>query len=135
MSVTVTCVSSAEDLPENGADPAHLAAIHEKIFSDGNDLEERRRWRWIRHSWTACWQPDPELQHQASVHMQMTFVLLGKLHFYHNDISVRQVGSFRRASAFRPPDWADETEVPAFREVAKRPPAVRLPSGALSTPN
>ncbi|XP_043201447.1 cholesterol 7-desaturase nvd-like [Amphibalanus amphitrite] len=81
-----------QDLPENGADPAHLAAIHEKIFADGNDLEERSRWGWIRHNWTASWQPDAEHRHQAFVHMQMTFVLLGKLHFYHNDITVRQVG-------------------------------------------
>ena len=57
-----------EDVPENGADIAHLAAIHEtSIFGGGEPSEWSKRlsmWSW--HEFTVQWkpkfQPDDELR-------------------------------------------------------------------------
>ncbi|XP_037091424.1 LOW QUALITY PROTEIN: cholesterol 7-desaturase-like [Pollicipes pollicipes] len=88
-----TVFAHIQDLPENGADNAHLAVLHGKIFTDGNDLEERLRWRWIRHNWTATWEAHPEQKHRFTTRISTSFTVLNMFHdLYHNDVVVEQVG-------------------------------------------
>lgn len=50
-----------EEIPENGADVAHLKMVHEPFIAAGADLTTmwNKCFSWSQHSWSASWQPLP----------------------------------------------------------------------------
>lgn len=60
-----------QEIPENGADPAHLNVLHSDLVLCGdNPKESFFSWNFIKHVWKANWTPntdDPNRRHEAIV--------------------------------------------------------------------
>ncbi|XP_019365821.1 PREDICTED: cholesterol 7-desaturase-like [Gavialis gangeticus] len=85
-----------QEIPENGADLAHLDAVHASAILNGSDLRYVRSklWDFVKHTWKAEWQPEPEPNnHCARMLIKHALTVFGK-HFSLLDINVtaKQVG-------------------------------------------
>nr|XP_028576239.1 cholesterol 7-desaturase-like [Podarcis muralis] len=85
-----------EEIPENGADTAHLSFLHRHAFLSGADLRYMHSpfWTFFRHHWQADWHPDPEPNaHCSRLQLKHNITLFGK-HFSFMDLRVSawQVG-------------------------------------------
>ncbi|ESN96223.1 hypothetical protein HELRODRAFT_107375 [Helobdella robusta] len=86
-----------EEIPENGADVAHLGQVHGPIMTAGIDLArtQNKWWSFTRHDWAGCWNqnPDPELKHVGILDLHHKLILFGK-HFPVLDLKVQaqQIG-------------------------------------------
>ncbi|OTF83740.1 Rieske domain-containing protein, partial [Euroglyphus maynei] len=61
-----------QEIPENGADVAHLNQIHSTSVIGSSNRKDRQRWlnRLVKHEWTAQWNPCPAPnQHISRVEM------------------------------------------------------------------
>jgi len=70
-----------QDIPENGADLAHLPAVHKApILVGGNPGKwaEELGSNLITHEWQVRWQPDGGRGHVAKVNLRQTIKVLGK---------------------------------------------------------
>ena len=84
-----------QEIPENGADFAHFALLHESPVTASNDLRymRSRKWSFIRHAWTGTWEesPAPE-KHTATTTLKQSLKLFGiRLSFLDIQVSARQV--------------------------------------------
>ena len=59
----VTC--ALQEVPENGADVAHLSQVHGPIMTAGVDLRYTysRWWSFARHNWQGEWSADADEKH------------------------------------------------------------------------
>jgi len=51
-----------QEVPENGADVAHLIQVHGPIMTAGVDLRYTysKWWSFARHNWNGQWSPHPD---------------------------------------------------------------------------
>jgi len=68
-----------QEIPENGADIAHLHAIHESSLTAGSSMtlvhEPQPSW-WhslLTHRWKSCWSPDGHRAHMRLKHETLLF--------------------------------------------------------------
>lgn len=81
-----------QDLPENGADVAHLAAIHSESFLGGGDpthwLNKLMAWNW--HEWSISWaQETEEGQKHIAVANLMHALRIGKHSIFKLKVNIR----------------------------------------------
>lgn len=80
-----------EEIPENGADVAHLKQVHGPIMTAGIDLGrmQTKWWSFARHDWVGSWaqNPDPDKKHVGQLDLVHRIVLFGK-HFSVLDLKV-----------------------------------------------
>lgn len=84
-----------QEIPENGADIAHLAQVHQANVLFGSDL--RKMYGHIlgiaSHVWEASWQPGEEPNvHIANLSVEHSLKLFGKFNLITLKVSVRQIG-------------------------------------------
>jgi len=83
-----------EEIPENGADIAHLQCIHKPFIMGGVDLDKMLQpfWEFGEHVWKGSWEPEEE-KHRASMYVQHSLKLFGfKLSFVDMNVRARQIG-------------------------------------------
>lgn len=51
-----------QEIPENGADVAHLGQVHGPVMTAGVDLRYtyNKFWSFAKHDWNGKWNQDPE---------------------------------------------------------------------------
>ncbi|CAH1393276.1 unnamed protein product [Nezara viridula] len=85
-----------QDVPENGSDMTHFAAIHEAAAMNGGDLryQEKTMLKFFRHKWQAVWEPCNEngKQHTATSIIDHHIDLFGKIKIAKCRISAYQTG-------------------------------------------
>ncbi|XP_066436107.1 cholesterol 7-desaturase nvd-like [Eleutherodactylus coqui] len=85
-----------EEIPENAADIAHLAVLHEPSILSGGDIcyTKSRIWDFFTHTWKVQWEPEAAPnKHCSQMSVQHASLIFGK-HFSLLDVDVvaRQVG-------------------------------------------
>ncbi|XP_073397483.1 LOW QUALITY PROTEIN: cholesterol 7-desaturase nvd-like [Dendrobates tinctorius] len=85
-----------EEIPENAADIAHLAFLHEPGILSGIDLRytKSRIWDFFKHTWKVRWEPEPAPnKHCSQMFLHHASVVFGKhLSLLDVDVVARQVG-------------------------------------------
>ncbi|XP_035779182.1 cholesterol 7-desaturase-like [Anopheles albimanus] len=85
-----------QDVPENGADVAHLAAVHGPNMLSGSDIRySRAAWaNFGMHSWLASWNAPEEGEpaHVATMDLVHSFRLFDKLEVGKIDVRAHQIG-------------------------------------------
>uniref|UniRef100_A0A1B6E9K0 cholesterol 7-desaturase n=1 Tax=Clastoptera arizonana TaxID=38151 RepID=A0A1B6E9K0_9HEMI len=85
-----------QEIPENGADVAHLNAIHAPSLLGGSDLRyyEKCWLSFARHAWNATWTQHtvPGEEHIGTMDLQHDIKLFGKINFISMKVQARQVG-------------------------------------------
>ncbi|KFW82759.1 Cholesterol desaturase daf-36, partial [Manacus vitellinus] len=85
-----------QEIPENAADTAHLAFLHGPAILGGSDprYTRSRLWDFMKHTWKAEWQPEPEPNaHCSRLLLQHSATIFGKrLSLMDLTVSARQVG-------------------------------------------
>ena len=93
-----------QEIPENGADVAHLAHLHGPSMLFGSDLKaisgknEAGPSGWtplLHHHWEVGWtgpEPDAQDQHVAVTTIRHDFRLFGRLPFILMDVEAKQIG-------------------------------------------
>lgn len=72
-----------QEVPENGADVAHLSAVHSPFLATGTDLRSIRtahgpRWRFLEHTWSATWwSMDSDAKHLAGAVVKHRLCIFG----------------------------------------------------------
>lgn len=91
---TVNC--HIQEIPENGADAAHLGHLHYDSVFSGSDLRftNSRFWEFCKHDWKPQWEPDPEPNnHMASIYLtHVTRVFGYALPFTELTLNIKQIG-------------------------------------------
>jgi cholesterol 7-desaturase len=84
-----------QEIPENGADVAHLNVLHSDIVLCGDNPKKAFfSWSFIKHVWDAKWEAnvsDPNRKHEALLKVKHHMLLFGWLPFLHIDVDVHQV--------------------------------------------
>ncbi|XP_051863640.1 cholesterol 7-desaturase nvd isoform X4 [Drosophila albomicans] len=81
-----------QEIPENGADLAHFAAIHKKSFMSGCiDAKENFLTNFARHDWKASWSATED-KHIAEVKLCHYIVLFNKFKFFKINVTGKQLG-------------------------------------------
>ncbi|XP_035705129.1 cholesterol 7-desaturase isoform X2 [Folsomia candida] len=85
-----------QEIPENGADPAHLNVLHSDLVLCGdNPKESFFSWNFIKHVWKANWTPntdDPNRRHEAIVKVNHHIMLFGWLPCLKINVDIHQTG-------------------------------------------
>lgn len=86
-----------EEVPENGADVAHLTQVHSPFMGSGIDLRYTysKLWSFIRHQWAGDWTPGAteEDKHIGTLNLTHTLSITGKeLHILDLTVKARQIG-------------------------------------------
>uniref|UniRef100_A0A182W4V2 cholesterol 7-desaturase n=1 Tax=Anopheles minimus TaxID=112268 RepID=A0A182W4V2_9DIPT len=85
-----------QDVPENGADVAHLAAVHGPNMMSGSDIRySRPAWAdFGMHSWLASWQAPDESEptHVAKMDLVHSFRIFNKFEVGKIDVRAYQIG-------------------------------------------
>ncbi|XP_046385248.1 cholesterol 7-desaturase nvd [Ischnura elegans] len=81
-----------QEIPENGADVAHLNAVHSPLLTSGGDLRKSGGSRLASHSWVASWAPNEDERHRATMKLRHELRFLGKYLIMSNDIVAHQIG-------------------------------------------
>lgn len=85
-----------QDIPENGADPEHLKAVHECPILSGGEPSFWTEWlsKWTWHEWGIDWRPlEGEGQsHRAVVELRHSMTVMGKLELFSLNIRGDQMG-------------------------------------------
>lgn len=93
-----------QEIPENGADVAHLAHLHGPSMLFGSDLKDISGKNEpgpsgltpvLKHHWKVGWtgpEPDSDDQHIAVTSIQHDFRLFGRLPFIMMDVEAKQIG-------------------------------------------
>ncbi|XP_054714577.1 cholesterol 7-desaturase nvd-like [Uloborus diversus] len=92
---TVHC--HIQEIPENGADIAHLPQVHSKSVFEGNTWLDSWRalyiGRLVRHQWQPSWQADEEQPHKARIHLSQRMSVCGyTMPFSELEINIEQIG-------------------------------------------
>lgn len=86
-----------QEIPENGADVAHLTQLHGPSLTAGTDLRFTHNWFWsfIKHHWTGSWDVDPDNKHIGVLKLTHAIQLFGVKLFPILNLNVvaRQVSS------------------------------------------
>lgn len=85
-----------QEIPENGADAAHLMAVHGDTVFSGSSTGQRS-WLWQlcgSHGWEANWRQNTEESqgHIAYSELKHFLVFFGKYRLFHVDIVAEQLG-------------------------------------------
>lgn len=85
-----------QEIPENGADVAHLNAVHSPNMFAGSDLRYTRS-AWAAfgtHAWDAKWQASAEKgqEHIANIALKHSMKLFEKIQLVTMDVQVNQIG-------------------------------------------
>lgn len=89
-----THISHFQEIPENGADVAHLAQVHEANILAGSDLRHLigHLWNTAVHKWEASWKAGEEPNsHIAHIKINHYIKVFGKYQLFSMDVSIRQV--------------------------------------------
>jgi hypothetical protein len=74
---------SSQEIPENGADVAHLKQLHGPILLSGTDLRYmyNKTWEFLKHHWVATWtqRTDPKEKHIGSLNVTHNLELFGSI--------------------------------------------------------
>ncbi|XP_064649514.1 cholesterol 7-desaturase nvd-like [Lineus longissimus] len=86
-----------QEIPENGADVAHLKQIHGPILLSGTDIRYMysKMWDFVKHSWDASWsaRTDPDEKHIGSLQLTHNLELFGcKFPGLELHVEARQIG-------------------------------------------
>ena len=68
-----------QEVPENGADLAHLGHLHKPLLTAGTDLRYMwsRLWDFGRHEWGGGWSQDPDNKHVGALRLTHGLRLFG----------------------------------------------------------
>ncbi|CAH1787514.1 unnamed protein product [Owenia fusiformis] len=71
-----------EEIPENGADVAHLGHLHSPSITLGIDVDTIRKKYWdlgVQHNWDAQWEPlaNPDKKHISTIKLKHKMTLFG----------------------------------------------------------
>lgn len=87
-----------QDIPENGADVAHLPALHGHMALGGQYAAQADRspWRWFgAHEWTAAWRADGTRgSHVSALDLQHRLLVFGKFAVFKLNVEAQQVSTF-----------------------------------------
>ncbi|KAI0232477.1 Cholesterol 7-desaturase [Lamellibrachia satsuma] len=88
---------SQREIPENGADVAHLSAVHGACFMSGIDLSRvyDNCWSFSEHIWNAQWTPNTEADERHIASIQLTHVLEAfgyQVSLFNMKVFARQIG-------------------------------------------
>lgn len=69
-----------QEVPENGADIAHLGHLHGPSMVAGVDLRYTysKLWSWCKHNWDGEWTQDPDNKHIGTLTLTHRLNLFGK---------------------------------------------------------
>lgn len=83
-----------QEIPENGADVAHLNAIHSPSLFGGHDLRfyEKLYLKFMRHLWTAQWNQCPEESHKGIMNLSFDTRVFNKFSIANMEVRVEQIG-------------------------------------------
>jgi cholesterol 7-dehydrogenase len=84
-----------QEIPENGADIAHLNILHSKAMMCGGEPEfSWFQWDFITHAFGASWKPSDKLneKHIAYLKVQHQMCLFNKFPLLQMNVEVKQVG-------------------------------------------
>ncbi|KAG8230503.1 hypothetical protein J437_LFUL010603, partial [Ladona fulva] len=83
-----------QEIPENGADVAHLNAVHAPLLTSGNDLRTNGGSKFASHVWFASWSANQEegLKHTAMMNLRHELRLFNKFLLMGNDVKAHQIG-------------------------------------------
>ncbi|XP_071448706.1 cholesterol 7-desaturase nvd [Hetaerina americana] len=84
-----------QEIPENGADVAHLNVVHEPLLTSGGDLRRSGTSKGIaKHVWEASWAASREegLEHTATMSLRHELRFLNKFLIMGNDVKAHQIG-------------------------------------------
>ena len=88
-----------QEIPENGADVAHLSQVHGPIMTAGIDLHDMYSWWWsfARHEWAGEWSSDPDVDKHIGTLKLHHSIKIGGYNFRMLDMNVvaRQVHAHR----------------------------------------
>ncbi|CAG2056005.1 unnamed protein product, partial [Timema podura] len=88
--------SHIQEIPENGGDVAHLAAVHGPSIFNGSDLRlgQRLLWSFTHHEWAAKWDPntEPGKTHTATMFLKHEIRFFNKLSLIGMDVRAEQIG-------------------------------------------
>lgn len=84
-----------QEIPENGADVAHLNAIHAPSMLGGSDIRNYNK-TWLgfcKHRWEAKWTPcqEPDFKHIGIMNLLHEMILFNKLTIITMDVKASQV--------------------------------------------
>lgn len=83
-----------QEIPENGADVAHLNQIHSSSVIGSGSLENRHKWfeRILKHEWIANWSPCPAPnQHMSTVETLSISKIFG-FKIFELNFNIKQIG-------------------------------------------
>lgn len=83
-----------QEIPENGADVAHLNAIHSPSLFGGHDLRfyEKLYLKFMRHIWGAQWNQSPDEGHVGIMNLTFDTRVFSKFSIARMDVRVEQIG-------------------------------------------
>jgi cholesterol 7-dehydrogenase len=84
-----------EEIPENGADVAHLQQLHSPIMTSGVDLRtmHSKLWQFARHDWEGNWEVDPDEKHVGVLSLRHGIRVFGKnTWLFDMDVKAKQIG-------------------------------------------
>lgn len=85
-----------QEIPENGADVAHLAQVHQANLLAGSDIRKMNGnviWDIGTHVWEASWQPgEAPKAHIANLKVEHSLKLFRKFNLISLKVNVRQIG-------------------------------------------
>nr|CAD7260913.1 unnamed protein product [Timema shepardi] len=88
--------SHIQEIPENGGDVAHLAAVHGPSIFNGSDLRlgQRLLWSFTHHEWVAKWDPntEPGKTHTATMLLKHEIRFFNKISLIGMDVRAEQIG-------------------------------------------
>lgn len=77
-----------QEIPENGADIAHLPQVHSRFLLFGRESS----FEWIKHEWDSQWSPDEKEPHIARIKLVQTLAVWGhELPYSRFDVDIQQV--------------------------------------------
>jgi len=83
-----------QDIPENGADAAHLNIVHDVAMMAGGEPDfSWTKWDFIKHVWTGKWgvSGKPGEEHIAIANLEHKIFLVNKIPLLFMDVVVKQV--------------------------------------------
>ena len=83
-----------QEIPENGADIAHLNIVHDMALMCGGEPDfSWLNWDFIKHVWDGKWKvsEEPGQEHVAIMNLQHDMFLLNKIPLLKMNVEVKQV--------------------------------------------
>nr|XP_018915694.1 PREDICTED: cholesterol 7-desaturase-like isoform X2 [Bemisia tabaci] len=83
-----------QEVPENGADLAHLNVIHSPLMLGGSDLRyyEKLWTAFARHHWAGTWHANTDAPHTATMHLSHEVRLFNKVRVITVKVTAEQIG-------------------------------------------